>query len=233
MMKLKLLATVAILAAMNTPAMAADVTLYMRGVFQPGSEIMHHTSGPEGQDPATSTTSFEGQEFKAAAVFDEVYDATTDTSRWLLTSLTSNLPFQVPNSSPRNEYGSDALYFHAMWNPDNGHGGGLAYGILEFGLTGLNLTRNGDLRTLDPAAFNPQASFASYYFETGQTGGFDRPVDTTYARAEMSVDSISLTPFATAVPKPASWALMIGGFGMIGAAARRRVRATTVKVAYA
>jgi PEP-CTERM motif len=28
----------------------------------------------------------------------------------------------------------------------------------------------------------------------------------------------------TAVPEPASWAMMIGGFGLIGAAARRRSR---------
>ena len=33
--------------------------------------------------------------------------------------------------------------------------------------------------------------------------------------------------FLTAVPEPASWALMIAGFGMVGAATRRRVRAVT------
>lgn len=31
---------------------------------------------------------------------------------------------------------------------------------------------------------------------------------------------------AAAVPEPAAWAMMIGGFGMLGAAARRRARAT-------
>ena len=30
---------------------------------------------------------------------------------------------------------------------------------------------------------------------------------------------------ANAVPEPATWAMMIGGFGLIGAAARRRTRA--------
>ena len=97
----------------------------------------------------------------------------------------------------------------------------------------MNLTRNGDLRTIDLSAFDPQASFANYYYEFGQSAGFDRPVDTTHVRGQMSVDSISLPPFAAAVPEPASWALLIGGFGMVGAAARRRAAKTTVRIAYA
>jgi hypothetical protein len=32
----------------------------------------------------------------------------------------------------------------------------------------------------------------------------------------------------SAIPEPASWAMMIGGFGMLGAAARRRTRMTSV-----
>ena len=40
------------------------------------------------------------------------------------------------------------------------------------------------------------------------------------------VDNIAIA----AVPEPATWAMMIGGFGLIGAAARRRARAT---IAYA
>lgn len=45
------------------------------------------------------------------------------------------------------------------------------------------------------------------------------------------VRQIRLDPTnAVAVPEPAAWAMMVGGFGMLGAAARRRSRAT---VAYA
>ena len=39
--------------------------------------------------------------------------------------------------------------------------------------------------------------------------------------------TITATNAAGAVPEPASWAMMIGGFGMIGAASRRRVRSST------
>ena len=40
---------------------------------------------------------------------------------------------------------------------------------------------------------------------------------TTYAPVKITVDSV-----AAAVPEPAAWALMIGGFGMAGAMFRRR-----------
>jgi hypothetical protein len=39
--------------------------------------------------------------------------------------------------------------------------------------------------------------------------------------------------FTAAVPEPASWALMIGGFGLVGGAMRRRAKATNVNVAFA
>lgn len=39
--------------------------------------------------------------------------------------------------------------------------------------------------------------------------------------------------FIAAVPEPASWALMIGGFGLVGGAMRRRAKQINVSVAYA
>lgn len=40
--------------------------------------------------------------------------------------------------------------------------------------------------------------------------------------------TVTAAPLAAAVPEPASWALMLVGFGMTGAAVRRRSRAMTV-----
>ncbi|TFU03828.1 PEP-CTERM sorting domain-containing protein [Polymorphobacter arshaanensis] len=40
--------------------------------------------------------------------------------------------------------------------------------------------------------------------------------------------TVTAAPLAGAVPEPASWALMLVGFGMTGAAVRRRSRAMTV-----
>jgi hypothetical protein len=47
---------------------------------------------------------------------------------------------------------------------------------------------------------------------------------------EYTFDSTGLTGTITAVPEPATWAMMIGGFGLVGAAMRRRQR---TKVTYA
>jgi hypothetical protein len=41
-----------------------------------------------------------------------------------------------------------------------------------------------------------------------------------------SVSGVALYATGGAVPEPATWAMMIGGFGVIGAASRRRTRAT-------
>jgi hypothetical protein len=40
----------------------------------------------------------------------------------------------------------------------------------------------------------------------------------------MGTDGTYGYPAAAAVPEPATWAMMIGGFGLIGAASRRRAR---------
>lgn len=54
--------------------------------------------------------------------------------------------------------------------------------------------------------------------------------DATGADDGLAIDDFSLTPiFATAaVPEPSTWAMMIGGFGLIGASLRRRNRRALV-----
>ncbi len=47
----------------------------------------------------------------------------------------------------------------------------------------------------------------------------------------VQIDNVTYTPLAvTAVPEPAAWAMMIGGFGLIGISLRRRGR---IRIAYA
>ncbi len=43
----------------------------------------------------------------------------------------------------------------------------------------------------------------------------------------------SLNPVTGAVPEPATWAMMIGGFGMVGGAMRRTRRKQKVSVKFA
>jgi hypothetical protein len=54
-------------------------------------------------------------------------------------------------------------------------------------------------------------------------GGFQFGDDESWA-----IDNFSLSAEAAAVPEPASWAMLIAGFGLVGAAARRRRVATAI-----
>jgi hypothetical protein len=45
---------------------------------------------------------------------------------------------------------------------------------------------------------------------------------------DLGLDDISLTAVAGVVPEPASWAMLIAGFGLVGAAARRRRRTSVL-----
>ena len=74
---------------------------------------------------------------------------------------------------------------------------------------------------------NPTSGFHYQHFAynvTG-TGGSDQ-ISFAFQNqpAYFALDNISLS----AVPEPATWAMMIGGFGMVGGAMRRRRSSATV-----
>jgi hypothetical protein len=76
-------------------------------------------------------------------------------------------------------------------------------------------------------------SFINFVFDSGMTNAigsgsaffYDDSQDTFNVRLKFTI--LSGQAFA-AVPEPASWAMMIAGFGLLGAAARRRTRPNTV-----
>ena len=73
------------------------------------------------------------------------------------------------------------------------------------------------------------ASITSYGLTFGQDvqpGDLDNDLNDTFGEFGGYVPIFLHTDFINAtVPEPASWALMIGGFGMVGASARRARRA--------
>jgi hypothetical protein len=95
--------------------------------------------------------------------------------------------------------------------------------------TGFNIRVNNTLSNSDQTAINLSSggmftpfeiSYADvpYYFANGLVSFAGNGQLETYAYLRPSSASLEIA----AVPEPASWAMMIGGFGMVGAAARRR-----------
>ena len=95
--------------------------------------------------------------------------------------------------------------------------------------------------------YNDGSSANSLYFSGVTTGSYDTfaqtfatAIGSTYAYSFLYSNSVNNSPSgfrvdvnaaAGAVPEPATWGLMVLGFGMIGAAARSRKVKTTVSFA--
>jgi hypothetical protein len=80
----------------------------------------------------------------------------------------------------------------------------------------------GTFSTTSAQPFTARSGSTTFALQSGQSytltfTGLSTGDNTSY------IDAVRL---AAAVPEPTAWAMMIGGFGMLGAAARRRTRAT-------
>ncbi len=68
------------------------------------------------------------------------------------------------------------------------------------------------------------------YIATGATTAISFTIASTTnaGNNDPLIDGVSFTPTSGVVPEPGSWALMIAGFGLVGAAARRRRIVATI-----
>jgi hypothetical protein len=93
----------------------------------------------------------------------------------------------------------------------------------------LGLSHAGYGNLMNPAIdpYNLQTT-ASYYLDPNQVSTILQSSLVQKQGGLYSIDIIpfsvlsSLPPVLSGVPEPASWAMMVGGFGLIGAAMRRR-----------
>jgi len=104
-----------------------------------------------------------------------------------------------------------------------------AGGVFDFSFAGGSLTGSysGDVTpTANPAVVNNDTS----YLITGGTGKFAgasgafTATGTLELASGLNINTQSLSGTITApnIPEPATWAMLIAGFGLVGAAARRR-----------
>jgi hypothetical protein len=89
-------------------------------------------------------------------------------------------------------------------------------GLFEGGLATYTFGGTG---TAETRAFDNLAGFQTFTFNAAGVTSVRISGDSPFA-----IDNVVLSDRVAAVPEPASWAMMIVGFGAIGAAARRRQR---------
>lgn len=109
------------------------------------------------------------------------------------------------------------------------------YAALGGGSEDLSFFVNGNLiGTVSPTAQNQPISFANGSFQfTGFSGFGPNTTLSISSTGTFGVDAIlDNLSVSGAVPEPATWALMIMGFGAVGGAMRRRAKVRTT-VAYA
>jgi hypothetical protein len=71
--------------------------------------------------------------------------------------------------------------------------------------------------TSETRAFDNLAGFQTFTFNATNLTSVRVSADSAFA-----IDNVVLNAGPAAVPEPATWAMMLGGFGLIGAASRRR-----------
>ncbi|WP_310476064.1 PEPxxWA-CTERM sorting domain-containing protein [Sandarakinorhabdus sp.] len=94
---------------------------------------------------------------------------------------------------------------------------GQAY-VLTGGIAGLSFTVNG---TVGAAGTNP-GSLLTYGFTATSSSHLLSFGQTSVSDGSPIIDNISIDTVGAAIPEPASWAMLLAGFGLVGFAARRR-----------
>ena len=94
---------------------------------------------------------------------------------------------------------------------------GQAY-VLTGGIAGLSFTVNGT----DGAPGTNPGSLLSYGFTATSTSHLLSFGQASVTEASPIIDNIVIATAGGVVPEPATWAMLLAGFGMVGFAARRR-----------
>jgi hypothetical protein len=80
-----------------------------------------------------------------------------------------------------------------------------------------------DANYTTPTSYLIQSQIAGYTTKA-LTSFYVKADFDSQAGAKLQLDNINVTPVAAAVPEPTTWAMIIGGFGVIGGAMRKRRR---------
>ncbi|MEN9931465.1 MAG: hypothetical protein RIS17_38 [Pseudomonadota bacterium] len=141
-------------------------------------------------------------------------------------TLVETIPPDMASWSYRFTTGSTPGRFQARWTLETagddtlGIQGVYGDGGLPFTVTPFRTAPESDTGMLS-VDLAPNQSYALEFFNYGNLERDDRGLD-SFASARFLLDWEITT--ATGVPEPQSWAMMIAGFGLVGAASRRKQR---------
>lgn len=113
----------------------------------------------------------------------------------------------------------------------SGTRGGIAVSLLPTGSLGGNdnlLKPTVSFMTFNGISFTAGATSYNIYLDTPPASYRECFGSTTQCENNVAVTGLTVTPLAGPVPEPATWGMMILGFGAIGSAVRYRRRSTKV-----
>ena len=210
-------AAFALTLAFAAAASAANVTVRNTGLDAAGGALAAGDGQTDGNYTIVSSTLAGVSAGPAATYYNAAYLAENAGSRWI--SYSGSPLVGVGYATFQTTFdltGFDAAtaQLSGMWGVDN-EGDILLNGVSIASLVG---TVYSSFNTLH--AFSAASGFLSgvntLTFEVHDTG----------APMAFRTDNLAVTADALGVPEPAAWALMLAGFGLVGATLRRRPVAT-------
>jgi hypothetical protein len=219
-MTMKRWAAAAVIAALTTtPAMAATYTLTLTGVLD---DVVTSTF-----DFGVDELTFSSLELTGFTPFTlnsgDVIDFTVNFTGFFQ----GNAPFDGFVIGPATEGGYGQLFavnFGRLDNVDpiNASVGGPDGSFIDASgdLAGISLA-GGCGNCLSPIMGRSPGPFGGFMFK-GLIASTTVTLDGSYTVDRINFSSQVQTGFEAAIPEPASWAMLIAGFGLVGAIARRR-----------
>lgn len=215
---LKLIVGAALIAGTAVASQAASLTdLYSTGVDASGVAVV---GGNGTADPhyVVSSTNIAGVSVGGAAqtYYNPAYAADSASSRWVSyegSPFAGVGNFAISTTFDLTGFNPATASISGLWGVDNEGEiflNGVSTGIT---LTGIVV---GNFNVLHP-----------FTISSGFVSGINTLTFAVFDGGSPAAVRADLSGSATAVPEPAMWGLMIVGFGMVGATARRRAVRTT------